>query len=296
MNQSRAALAAIAVVIPLAMIATLYTESNSTQQVPGQHKLTIVASFYPIYYFASQVAGDKAAVSSLIPAGIEPHNWEPTAAETIKVRNADMLIINGAGFESWAGRVGAKQIVDTSQGMKFDPGDPHVWLDPILIKYQVESIRSALVSADPANADYYNNNAAIFSAKLDSLDTSIRSAFANCEKSDFIAFHNAFAYFAKRYGLTQNSIQGISPEGEVLPQKVQRAIELARKLGISVIYSEELVDSRLADTIAAEIPDGKVLVLSPIEGISQQQQAAGIGYLEKMDENIANLKEGLMCR
>jgi len=296
LNQSRAAVAAIAVVIPIAMIATLYTGSNPAQQVSGQHKLRIVASFYPLYDFASHVAGDKAEVSSLVPVGVEPHDWEPTAGDTLKARDADMLIINGAGIEGWANSVGAKTIVDTSQGIEFDHSNPHIWLDPIMAKHQVEKIRDALLSADPANADYYNNNADSFTAKLDSLDALIKSSLANCEKSDFIAFHDAFLHFAKRYGLTQHSIEGVSPEGEVLPQKLQQVVELARKLGINVIYSEDLVDSRLADTIAAEIPDGKVLVLSPIEGISQQQQAAGIGYLEKMNENIANLKGGLTCR
>lgn len=297
MNQSRAALVAIAVVIPLAMIATVYTGGNSAQQVSGQqHKLKIVASFYPLYDFTSHVAGDRAEVSSLIPAGIEPHDWEPTAGDTLRVRDADMLIINGAGIEGWAGSIGAKEIVDTSQGIDFDHSNPHVWLDPVLAKHQVEKIRDALVSADPVNADYYSKNAANFETELDSLDASVKSALANCEKSDFIAFHDAFLHFAKRYGLAQHSIEGVSPEGEVLPQKLQQVVELARKLGISVIYSEDLVDSRLADTIAAEIPNGRVLVLSPIEGINQQQQAEGIGYLEKMNENIVNLKEGLVCR
>lgn len=296
MNQTRAALAAIAVVIPLAMIATVYTSRPAQQASPEQHELRVVASFYPLYDFASQVAGGRAQVSSLVPAGIEPHDWEPTAGDTSRARSADMLVINGAGFESWAGSVGAKEIVDTSEGMEFDHSNPHVWLDPVFAKHQVERIRDALMQADPENANYYNDNAAKFSAELDSLDSFIKSELANCEKSDFIAFHDAFSHFAKRYGLTQHSIQGVSPEGEVLPQKLEQAIELAKELRINVIYSEDLVDSRLADTIAGEIPDGRVLVLGPVEGIDKEEQAAGIGYIEKMEENIANLKEGLSCR
>ena len=81
-----------------------------------------------------------------------------------------------------------------------------------------------------------------------------------------------------------------------MPQKLQQVISLANQLGINVIYSEDLVDSRLADTIAGEIPSGRVLVLSPVEGIKQQEQDAGIGYIDKMRENIANLRVGLECR
>jgi zinc transport system substrate-binding protein len=152
-----------------------------------------------------------------------------------------------------------------------------------------------MVSSDPANADYYNQNADRFTAELDSLDAFIRSELADCDKSDFIAFHDAFTHFSERYGLRQHSIHGVSPEGEILPRTIQQIIELANEFGINIIYSEELIDSRLADTIANEIPDGKVLVLSPIEGIGKEEQAADIGYIDKMKQNIANLKEGLEC-
>ncbi|HXW11535.1 MAG TPA: zinc ABC transporter substrate-binding protein, partial [Nitrososphaeraceae archaeon] len=99
-----------------------------------------------------------------------------------------------------------------------------------------------------------------------------------------------------RYGLTQHSIQGLSPEAEVLPQQIQQVIELARGRGIDTIYSEDLIDPRLANVIAQEIPNSKVLVLSPIEGINKEEQNAGEGYLNKMRENLEILKIGLKCK
>lgn len=307
MNQQRAALVAIAVVIPLAMVATVYTGSRpppqqQQQQQAGKDRLVVVASFYPLYDFASHVAGDRAEVSALVSPGVEPHDWEPSAGDVAKARNADLLVINGAGFEGWAAGVGAKRVVNTSEGIiELAAGgqqhsiDPHVWLDPVLARRQVDAIRFALVQADPANAQYYNENAASYAKDLDALDAFARKELGSCEKSDFIAFHDAFSRFAARYGLTQHAIQGITPEGEVLPQRLQEMIGLARQLGIDTIYSEEAVDSRLAQTIASEVPGGKVLVLSPIEGVSRGEQAAGVGYLEKMKENIENLREGLKC-
>jgi zinc transport system substrate-binding protein len=119
----------------------------------------------------------------------------------------------------------------------------------------------------------------------------------NCSLKDFIAFHDAFSYFANRYNLTQHSIQGISPEGgEILPQRITEIRDLATQLGIDTIYSEELVDPRLATVIANEIPNGKVLTLSPIEGVEQEEFDQGIGYIEKMRENVENLKVGLKCQ
>jgi zinc transport system substrate-binding protein len=316
MNQSRVALAAIATLIPLAMIATVYTGRPALQDRQEQEKITVVASFYPLYEFASRVVGDRAEVSSLVPAGVEPHDWEPTAEDVSRGRTADVLVINGAGFERWADDMEAKVVANTSEGIEFnyreekEAGDdeqghedagggggvnPHIWLDPMLAKHQIDKIRDVMASSDPANTDYYNQNADRFTAELDSLDAFIRSELADCNKSDFIAFHDAFTHFSERYGLRQHSIHGVSPEGEILPQTIQQIIELANRFGINIIYSEDLIDSRLADTIANEIPNGKVLVLSPIEGIGNDEQAAGIRYIDKMKQNIANLKEGLEC-
>jgi zinc transport system substrate-binding protein len=133
-------------------------------------------------------------------------------------------------------------------------------------------------------------------SELDKLDGTIRSELSNCEKRDFIAFHNAFSYFADRYGLIQHSIQGLSPEAEILPQRIQQIIELAGGYGIDTIYSEDLIDPRLANVIAQEIPNSNVLVLSPIEGIDKEEQNAGVGYLAKMKANVENLKIGLKCK
>jgi zinc transport system substrate-binding protein len=174
-------------------------------------------------------------------------------------------------------------------------GNPHIWLDPIFAKGQVQQIENTLIEIDPNNKIYYQKNAKNFIDKLDALDSKIRSALQTCEKKDFIAFHDAFSYFAKRYGLIQHSVQGLSPEGEVLPQRIEETIRLATALGLKVIYSEELVDPRFAEVIAQEIPNGKVLTLSPLEGIDNDEKDSGIGYLDKMEQNISNLKAGLEC-
>ncbi|MDQ3847503.1 MAG: zinc ABC transporter substrate-binding protein [Thermoproteota archaeon] len=318
MDQSRAALAAIATLIPIAMIVTIYTGRSALQDRQEHEKITVVASFYPLYEFASKVVGNKAEVSSLIPAGVEPHDWEPTAEDISKGRAADVLIINGAGFERWANDLEPKVVVNTSESIELDSKveneaangkqeregkadrdnriNPHIWLDPIFAEYQVGRIRDAMVRSDPTNANYYNQNADRFTAELDSLDAFIRSELADCGKLDFIAFHDAFSDFSERYGLIQHSIQGVSSEGEILPQTMQQIIKLANEFDIHVIYSEDLIDSRLADAIAKEIPHGKVLVLSPIEGVSKEEQAANVGYIDKMKQNVVTLKECLECR
>jgi zinc transport system substrate-binding protein len=278
----------------------LSTTSNTTDLTKSASKLNIVASFYPILEFVKQVGGDRVAVTSLIPVGIEPHDFEPTIQQIQNAESVDIVFFNGLGFEgSWTNKINNDNLVDTSLGANItETGNtinPHIWLDPILVKNQVKNIEDALIKLDPADKEYYENNAINFTKELDTLDAFIKSTLQTCDKKDFIAFHDAFSYFANRYGLKQHSIQGVSPEGEVLPQRIQEIVELAKNLGINVVYSEELVDPRFAEVIAQEIPNGRVLILSPIEGIDSEEQAAGIGYLDKMRENIANLKIGLKC-
>jgi zinc transport system substrate-binding protein len=281
------------------------TDSSFYYQISNTgDKVRIVASFYPMLEFVKRVGGERVEVSSLIPVGIEPHDYEPTIQQVQDAQTADMLVINGVGFEEkWIKNIKARSVLDTSVGLNLTGSaqgsdqsvDPHIWLDPILAKKQVENIRDGLIKVDPANSAYYKENANRFISDLDNLDKTIRSELSSCEKKDYIAFHNAFSYFSERYGLTQHSIQGVSPEADVLPQRLQQIVSLARDLGLDTIYTEELADPRFASVIAQEIPNGKVLVLSPLEGIDKAEQNARVDYLDKMKENIESFKVGLKC-
>jgi zinc transport system substrate-binding protein len=278
--------------------------NSTTTTNPNQLRIKVVASFYPIYEFVKMVGGNNVNITTLIPIGVEPHDFEPTIQQIQKAESADLIIYNGAGLEKWIDKIDSKFKVDASQGLNLfkrndseSAGifDPHVWLDPVLTEKEVENIRDALVKVDPANSRYYQSNADKFIAELNNLDNKIKTELTTCDKKDFIAFHNAFTYFANRYGLNQHSLLGITPEGEILPQRLQEVIQTAKDLGLNIIYSEDLVDPRSAEVIAQEIPNGKVLILSPIEGINADEQKAGIGYLDKMNEDIDNLKIGLQC-
>lgn len=336
---------AMGLAVGVGIIALASGQSLSQQQPSPTNDMTkvrVIASFFPLYDFARNVGGDRADVSVMIPAGIEPHDWEPTPRDIADAQNADMIVYNGAGFDNWVPGINVFS-VDASRGIIQSMQDvgveeeaqvanrtaittannnnnpividnnsavveqdnleateesnlnPHTWLDPVLAKKQVEAIRDGFVQIDPANSDYYHQNAQRYIAELDSLDSFIRSELANCTLNDFIAFHDAFSYFANRYNLTQHSVHGISPEGDVLPQRIQEIMDLAARLGINVIYAEDLVDPRLANVIAGEIPNGQVLVLSPIEGLEREELEQGLDYIDKMRENVQNLKVGLKC-
>ena len=300
-------------VAPLKVFAANSTTSAptvNTGQQSTQAKIKVVASFFPIYQFVKAVGGDRIDASVLIPIGAEPHDFDPTIQEIQKANSANLLVYNGASMEEpWIHNLTPQNAIDTSKGIKLlanpsdpqikGPNDPHIWLDPVLAIHQVQNIRDGLDKVDPKNTAYYNQNAQNFIEQLNKLDTAFRGnlSSSNCAKRDFIPFHLAFGYFASRYGLTAHPIhEGLTANGEVLPQKLVEVVNIAKNLGLKVIYSEDLIDPRSSQAIAEQIPGAKVLVLSPIEGINATEQKAGIGYLDKMYQDLAALKVGLQCK
>ena len=264
--------------------------------------MVVISSFFPIDEFVRKIGGGAVQSSVLVPAGVEPHDFEPTINQIQALNSADVLVYNDLGLENWIQKINVINKINASKGLNASYTDkrkmtldPHVWLDPLLAKKQVENIRDGLMMIDPNHKDTYFENAKSFLTESDRLDKTIRSDLESCKKRDFISFHNSFSYFAKRYGVTQHSISGSAPEAEITPTRLTEIIDLAKKLGLSVIYSEELVDPRYALVIAQEIPNGKVLPLSPIEGIARNEQNSGVGYVDKMNENIRNLSVGLEC-
>ncbi|HZA70419.1 MAG TPA: zinc ABC transporter substrate-binding protein [Nitrososphaeraceae archaeon] len=303
--KTKAIIYTLIVFILFSSVQNLYAQnpvSNSTLQLETSSKLKVVSSFFPIDQFVGQVGGEAIERMLLIPKGVEPHDYEPTIKDIQRVDSADVLVYNGLGFENWIGKMSIPQKIDASKGLNATyldernmTFDPHVWLDPLLAKKQVENIRDGLIMNDPNHKDIYVNNSNNFLNELDNLDEKIRTDLESCKKKDFITFHNSFSYFAKQYGLNQHSISNTDPESEVTPARLTEIINIAKTLGLQVIYSEELVDPRQATVIAQEVPDGKVLVLSPIEGLSENEQKAGLGYIDKMNDNIDNLMAGLQC-
>lgn len=301
-NQVKLAIIAIMVTIPLISFTVFSSDSNQSRKT-NESKLQVISSFYPLHEFSQKVGQDKVDVKLLVPVGIEPHDWEPTIKDVQQMQKSDLIIINGIGFESWTDKLTEMNyqgiVVDTSNGIitkntkqsstnEFvdTSGDPHIWLNPIYAKIQVQNIADAFSKSDPENEKYYKENAVNYISELDLLDLKIRKELSNCNQ-DFIAFHNAFSYFSNEYGLTQHTIlPSNTPHAEPTAKTLENVINKAKDLNLDVIFTEETADPKTSQVIANEI-GGRILVLSPLE----------IGddgtYISRMTENLSNLKEAL---
>jgi len=295
-KQTKIAIIAIVTIIPILSFAVWNTDQSIISAAAGSTEISVMTSFYPLYEFTKQVGQDKVRVSLLVPPGIEPHDWEPTINELQKMYEANLIVINGIGFESWVDDIDTINsgivIVDTSAGISLinidrSSVDPHIWLNPVMAKTQVTNIANALVKIDPTNEKFYRDNAKSYQAKLDSLDTKIKNELSACKK-DFITFHNAFSYFSIQYDLNQHTIiRSNDSYSEPTLKTLEQIINLAKKFNIDVIFAEEALDARTSQVIANEI-GAKVLVLSPIEVGDENSN-----YLSKMKNNLSNLKVAL---
>jgi zinc transport system substrate-binding protein len=313
MNLRRLILPFLAILIVIAAGAWIYWN----QQGSSNNKLQVSASFYPVYYFASEIGGEKVQVKNIVPSGTEPHDYEPTPQDIVELQKSDLVVINGAGFEPWIENLkedlGSQTIVTSSTGIELLTGqeeehegeeegeaegelkDPHVWLSPKQAAKQIENILAGFISVDPGNKTFYEENATRLKTKLAELDNNFSQGLSNCSQRNFVTSHVAFAYLAKDYGLTQVAISGISPEEEPSAARLAEIADFARKNNVKHIFFETLVSPALSETVAREV-GAETLVLDPIEGISEDEINQGENYFTKMETNLANLKIALECR
>ncbi len=291
------------------VLAGYYMSGRNVVVAPSNNAVSVVTSFYPLYFFASEIAGNSAEVYTITPAGAEPHEYEPTTQDMVKMQKSDLVILNGGGLEPWGDDVrsslsGSSPRVITLGATLADRQfmedgtlvqDPHVWLSPVLVKEEVKEILAGFIAVDPARAGMYEKNAAALLEKLDALDTDFKNGLAQCARRDIVTSHAAFSYLAAAYGLQQVPIAGLSPEGEPSPRQLAGVADFIRKNKITHIFFESLVSPKFSDTLAQEV-GVKTLVLNPLEGLTRDEIAAGKTYLTEMRLNLAHLRIALQCQ
>ncbi len=281
---------------------SLFGCGSDGEKVREEGKLQVYTSFYCVYDFVSQIGGDKVQVYNMLPNGAEPHNWEPTPGDMLKLENADFLFYNGRGRESWVdkviGSVENKNIkyVELSKGIEFldsnENTDPHIWLDPKNAKKEAETIKNALVMADSANEAYYNENYKVFADRIDKLDIDFKNAVSETKNKTIVVAHEAYGYLCGAYGLEQLGIEGLSAESEPSPAKMAEISKFVKNNGIKFIFFEELLTPKAASVISEET-GAELLVLNPFEGITEQEEKDNEDYFSVMYKNLDNIKKAL---
>ncbi|WP_423188535.1 metal ABC transporter solute-binding protein, Zn/Mn family [Alkalibacterium sp. f15] len=287
-----------------------------------EEKLSVVTTFYPVYEFTERVAGDRADVEMMISGGTDVHHYEPSARDIALINDADMFVFSSHEMETWVESMLASLdnediiIVEQAEAIDLmepladdhvdeedDHGheedetdvhnlDPHVWLDPVLVQDQVETMKEAFIAVDPEGTDDYTQRAEEFQSELQELHEMYEAAFSEATQRRFVTQHEAFGYLARRYDLTQMAVGGISTEVEVSPSRIAEINHLVEDYDIPVIYYQEGANSSIAETVANETGT-EVAELYSLEYLPGAIQDEGQGYIEAMTRNLEALQQSI---
>lgn len=294
------------------------TENNSTED---NGKISIVATLFPQYDFAREIAGDKADVKLLLPPGVESHSFEPTPADIVMIDKCDLFVYTGEYMEGWANDIvenisNKDAVLDVSKGIDLceeeeehnhsedeehddhdhDHGgyDPHIWTSPVNAEKMVQNITDSLCLIDSENADYYKENAEKYISQLDEIDSEFKEIVANAKRKKMY-FGGKFAmyYFTREYGLDYvSAYDSCSGETEPSAKVLAEMIDEMNNEKIPVVYYEELTDPKVARTISQET-GAEPLLFHTCHNVTAEDLENGVSYISLMKQNEENLKKGL---
>jgi len=227
----------------------------------------------PLLDFAQKIAGDTFTIASIIPKGVEPHDWEPSPKDIAALSASKAVFINGRGMEQWLKAVDSANVVDTSVNIAVDENaaDPHIWLSPENAKQQMAVIKDTFVQLDPGNADVYEARYEDYAAQFDALDDEFRTQLGDAPNKTIVVSHAAYGYLCRDYGLTEIAVEGIFADAEPDPKTMRDIVEMVKSSGIKYILSESKTNTKVIDTIAKET-GAEVLYLSPIEIVNKGEE------------------------
>lgn len=294
------------------------TASGTATSSPAAERIPVAASILPLGDFLEKLGGERVEVTVLIPPGASPHVYEPSPAAVAQAARARVLAYVGAGLDPWVerllakGKEGARQVVQATAGIPLladvghhdhdhppgkasekgghhhDQGNPHIWLDPVIAQDICRRLAAALMAADPEHRELYEANLARYLAELEALHQEIAAATATFRIKEFVSFHPAFSYFARRYGLKEVGVIEAAPGREPTPGLLRKLVNNIRKFEVQAVFAEPQLSPRAAEVLAREA-GVKVLILDPLGG----RPPYGSDYLKLMRHNLAVMQQAM---
>ncbi|CAB1249669.1 Uncharacterized periplasmic metal-binding protein TP_0034 [Ruminococcaceae bacterium BL-4] len=276
-------------------------QANTTEN----QKVKVSVTFDAMKEFTEAVGKDRVEVSTIIPDGTEPHDFEPKAQDLTELSSAQVFVYNGFGMESWADQAikaannknlvaveaskGATPIENTDADEIKEHGqyDPHIWISLKGAETEAENIRDGLIKADPESADYFKQNCDDFVSQLESLYSEYNTKFQAVQNKSFVTGHAAFAYLCRDFGLEQNSVEDVFAEGEPSAQKLAGLVDYCKKNHVKTIFVEDMVSPAVSQTLADQV-GAKVEQIYTIESNEDDKT-----YLDRMKSNLSEIYDSL---
>lgn len=287
------------------------------KDAPEEKNISVVASFYPLFDLVSKIGKERVDVINLTPYGVDPHEFEPSLKDVSRLQKADLFLYNGAGLDPWAEKkekeLQEKGVVVLNMSSFFSlhehddhdhhehdndhhhQEDPHIWLDPLIMREITNIVLDNLINLDPLGEEYYRKNAEEIILLFEELDKKYQNNLSDCRLNKIIISHASLGYLAKRYNFEMISISGISPIEEPSAKKMADITDMVKKEKINYIFFETTVPSNLAKIIAEETGAG-VLVFNPVASLAKNEIEKGEDYFSVMEGNLTKIKTALECK
>ncbi|WP_010232926.1 metal ABC transporter substrate-binding protein [Clostridium arbusti] len=300
----------IVFIVLLSMILTLSSCKGNSSQTNSSNenktsKIKVAVSFNAMREFVSAIGKDKVDITTIVPNGTEPHEFDPKIKDLQTLSTAKVFVYNGLGMEKWADKavqsVDNKDLiaVDASKGAdaikNSDPDeikehgeyDPHLWISLKGAEFESNNIKDALVKADPKNKDFYEKNYTDFKSQLDGIYNDYKSKLSNLPNKNFVTGHAAFAYLCRDFGLKQNSVEDVFAEGEPSSKRLEELISYCKTNNIKTIFVEDMVSPKVSNTLAKEV-NAKVEKIYTVES-----KEDNLDYIQSMKQNLQEIYNSL---
>ena len=278
--------------------------SKQSSSTDTSSKIQVLVSFNAMKEFTKAVGKDKVEIKTIVPNGTEPHDFEPTVKDFMRLSNAKVFIYNGFGMEAWVSKaltsIDNKNliVVNASKGSTPIPtsnsesknggqDDPHLWLSLKGAENEAKNIKDALIKAAPADKDYFEKNYLDYYNQLEQLYDDYNTKFSNCSNKNFVTGHAAFAYLCKDFGLKQNSVEDVFAEGEPSAKKLKQLVDYCKDNKIKTIFVEDMVSPEVSETLAKEV-GAKTETIYTMASKEDNKD-----YLQCMKENLEKIYSSL---
>ncbi|MFD2624048.1 metal ABC transporter solute-binding protein, Zn/Mn family [Salibacterium salarium] len=310
----------LVVILSVLMVAACVSdEEQNAVEENGENQtepLQIYTTLFAWKDFAEKIGAEEVEVENIIPAGADPHSFEPTSQTMIDIAESDLFILNGAGMEGFAEAVertleeeGVSSLEvtnginligfheehnhshDHDEEHDHDHGDvdPHVWLDPVKSMEAVDNIKDKLIELRPEQEEYFEENAEELHNELSELDETFAEMADTAENKQFVVSHAAYGYWEERYGLEQISVSGLSPSDEPSQKELESIIETVEEANIGHIMFEQNVASKVTEVIQDEV-GAEALELHNLSVRTKEERENKEDYFQLMRQNIDNLE------
>jgi zinc transport system substrate-binding protein len=264
----------------------------------------VAASIFPIASIVEEIGGDKVTVTTIVPAGSDPHHFELTPRAARAIYEADVVFLIGGHFDGWifGGRIEDKvqpRFFEFSWSFGEESGDslipigdsfnPHFWLDPLFAKAMGGIVNAVLSARDGKNSDFYRNRTVAFNTKIDSLHAATKRRLQGSGFKDFVALHPAWSYFARRYGLNELDTIEISHEQEPSARHIVQVIANMRNSKTEVILAEDFSNPDLAEAVASQT-GARIIFLDPMGGSDRPGRDS---YFDLIEYNTSLIEQAV---